>query len=175
MDRKVFDSMDISAQVEFINETLKEYGTLTKVCDVEDLRRSTIRDRFKKYGYELIDGQYTLINSPTEALSMPKNRKVQDSSTNPVNGDIMATIKSMQKELNILKEEVKNLKKAAPIKSNDDLNIMTFTGVCQNRNFRVDSNILKEFNSFCKKKKYSKYKKQDLLSQALKEFIDKYN
>lgn len=167
--------MDTSKQIEFINNRLKEYGTLTKVCEVENLRRSTIRDRFKKYGYELIDGQYNLINSPVEAFTTPKNRKVQDSDTNPVNGDIMSTIKAMQKELNTLKEEVKNLKQTAPIKSTDDLVIMTFTGICQNRNFRVDSNILKEFNSFCKKKKYSKYKKQDLLSQALKEFIDKYN
>lgn len=175
MDRNEFDSMDISKQIEFINNKLKEFGTLTKVCEIENLRRSTIRDRFKKYGYKLIDGQYSPINSRIEAFITPRNVKVQDSNTKPVNGDIMSIINAMQKELNTLKEEVKNLKQAAPIKSTDDLVIMTFTGICQNRNFRVDSNILKEFNSFCKKKKYSKYKKQDLLSQALKEFIDKYN
>ena len=44
-------------QIKYINEKLKE-NSLTKICDEIGIARSTIRGRFKKIGYELIDNQY---------------------------------------------------------------------------------------------------------------------
>ena len=178
--------MDIASQIKFINEKLLEHKSLTKVCSAENLRRSTIRDRFKRYGYELINGQYEMVLTPPEPIEPLKEvtnitktvTKNNAQHTRARNEDILALVQDMQKELNKLKEEVRKLKEGAPVQSitasNDELTINNFTGTWQNRNFRVDSNVLKEFNSLCKKKKYSKYKKQDLLSQAILEFVNKY-
>lgn len=179
MDRKAFDSMDISNQIKFINEKLLEHKSLTKVCAAENLRRSTIRDRFKRYGYELINGQYEMVLTPPEPIEPLKHEEVTNvhkSNTTPVeanDSDILDMIKALQKEVTTLKEDVKKLKEATPAKSAiKDIELMSFTGDTANRSFRIDSNVLKDFNTFCKRNK--KYKKQDLLSQAIQEFIDKY-
>lgn len=175
MDRKVFNDMSIIDQVEYINNKLKEYESFNKLCKGENLPKSTISERFKKYGYIFVDGAYRLRQTREEAHTISSNTNVHNSITSPVEantGDIIGMIKMLQGELDTLKEEVANLK-SAPVKSKiKDIDLTTFTGTTENRSFRVDSNVLKEFNSFCKKNK--KYKKQDLLSQALKEFIDKY-
>lgn len=45
------------------------------------------------------------------------------------------------------------------------------TGEVKTRSFTIYSNVLEKFNGFCKEKPYSK---QDLLSMALLEYIEKY-
>lgn len=176
MDRKEFDNLTIDKQIELINTKLVEYKSLTQVCKIEKLRRNTIRDRFQNHGYKLVDGQFIKVNDLEEiqAASVTKVPKEITKTENNSNEDTIGMIKAIQKELDQLKEEVQKLKneKSTPCQSNTTLNIMTFTGTSENKSFRVDSKVVKEFNSFCKK--YKEYKKQDLLSQALKEFIDKY-
>lgn len=53
------------------------------------------------------------------------------------------------------------------------LSISRFEGEPISRNYRIYPNILNEFKYFCEKHK--EYKVQELISQALKDFIDKYN
>lgn len=174
MDRDTFKSMDIESQIQFINDKLKEYDSFNKLCKGENLPKSTISENFKKHGYKFIDGQYRLIDSPVEAHTHSEVTNVHNSNTSyeeANNSDILDMIQALQKEVSTLRGEVNKLK--SPVKSKrKGIDITTFTGTTENRSFRVDSNVLKEFDSFCKKNK--KYKKQDLLSQAIHEFIDKY-
>ena len=175
MDRDTFKSMDIESQIQFINDKLKEYDSFNKLCKGENLPKSTISENFKKHGYKFIDGQYRLIDSPVEAHTHSEVTNVHNSNTSHEeanNSDILDMIQALQKKVNALSEDVNNLK-SAPVKSKrKGIDITTFTGDTANRSFRIDSNVLKDFNTFCKKNK--KYKKQDLLSQAIHEFIDKY-
>lgn len=53
------------------------------------------------------------------------------------------------------------------------LSISRFEGEPISRNYRIYPNILNEFKEFCEKHK--EYKVQELISQALKDFMDKYN
>lgn len=174
MDRKVFNDMDISSQIEYINNKLKEYDSFNKLCKGENLPKSTISERFKNNGYKFIDGQYRLIDSPVEAHTQSDVTNVHNNVTSHEeanNSDILGMIQALQKEVSTLRGEVNKLK--SPVKSKiKDIELMSFTGETANRSFRIDSNVLKDFNTFCKKNK--KYKKQDLLSQAIQEFIDKY-
>lgn len=174
MDRDTFKSMDIESQIQFINDKLKEYDSFNKLCKGENLPKSTISENFKKHGYKFIDGQYRLIDSPVEAHTHSEVTNVHNSNTSHEeanNSDILDMIQALQKEVSTLRGEVNKLK--SPVKSKiKDIELMSFTGDTANRSFRIDSNVLKDFNTFCKKNK--KYKKQDLLSQAIHEFIDKY-
>lgn len=174
MDRKEFANLTIDKQIEFINTSLEQHKTLTKVCELEGLRRNTVRDKFQSHGYRLVDSQF--VKEDIKAASVTKVHKdiTEPKATIQSDKNTIKMIKAIQEELEQLKEEVKILKinSAAPIKPNANLTIMPFTGTSENKSFRVDSKVSKEFNSFCKK--YKEYKKQDLLSQALKEFIDKY-
>ena len=177
MDRKEFDSLAIDKQIEFINNRLEQHKTLTKACAVEGLRRSTVRDRFQGIGYKLVNGKFIKGTDSEEGQAKPSTELPKENTppnTTPSDKDTIGMIKAIQKELEQLKEEVQELKHNSntPIKSNSNLTIMSFTGLSENKSYRIDSKVSREFNSFCKK--HNEYKKQDLLSQALKEFIDKY-
>ncbi|NFN46909.1 hypothetical protein FDB53_17225 [Clostridium botulinum] len=176
MDRKEFDNLTIDNQIEFINTRLEQHNTLTKVCDLEDLRRNTVRDRFQSHGYKLVKGQFIKVTDSEIKLS-PSITKVHKNNTInkaaiPYDENTIKMIKALKKELDQLKGQVQELKNNSPIQSNTNLTLMPFNGLSENKSYRVDSKVSKEFNSFCKKHK--EYKKQDLLSQAIQEFIDRY-
>lgn len=176
MDRKEFDNLTIDKQIEFINNRLEQHKTLTKACEVEGLRRNTVRDRFQSHGYKLVEGKFINVIESEEVQVEPSSsiKEVPKENITPSDKVTIGMIKAIQKELEQLKEEVQELKhnSSVPLQANTNLTINSFTGISENKSYRIDSKVSKEFNSFCKK--YKEYKKQDLLSQALKEFINKY-
>ncbi|HBF0218062.1 TPA: DUF4250 family protein, partial [Clostridioides difficile] len=52
MDRSTFDRLSTMDQIDYINKQLLEDHTLTNICKDINIGRTTIRDRFKKVGYE---------------------------------------------------------------------------------------------------------------------------
>ncbi|MDE3490436.1 hypothetical protein PV449_18465, partial [Clostridioides difficile] len=51
MNKDKFNELDISEQIEYINNQLENNETLTYICKNIGIGRSTIRDRFKKANY----------------------------------------------------------------------------------------------------------------------------
>lgn len=64
----------------------------------------------------------------------------------------------------------KDLKSSDKVVS-DDLKIHDFEGEVVTRSYKIYEPIQKEFAEYCSS---SKYRVQDLISQALKEFLEKY-
>ena len=52
MNRTDFDVLEVLEQIKYINKSLLEGYTVTGICNYIGIGRSTIRDRFKKVGYE---------------------------------------------------------------------------------------------------------------------------
>ena len=151
MHRSDFDKLEVRDQIEYINNKLAEGNTLTNICKCLDIGRSTIRDRFKKISYEYNKSinQYECIVEIVESKEIEPKR-------------------SEQQEYNPIKLESSN-----KVVGTERLSVEDFEGDIVVRSYKLYESIQKEFADFCKVN--NKYKVQDILSQALKEFLDKYS
>ena len=165
------NDLDIMEQIHFINERLKEGYSLSRL-DKENIisSRKTISNRFKKIGYELNKdtNQYESIISIVEGDKSEDKEPILESSNKVVQGNESKNKADMNDKL----EEVYNwyLKSSDKVVS-DDLKIHDFEGEVVTRSYKIYEPIQKEFAEYCSS---SKYRVQDLISQALKEFLEKY-
>lgn len=193
------NDLDIIEQIHFINEKLKEGYSLSRL-DKENIisSRKTISNRFKKIGYELNKdtNQYESIISIVEGDKSEDKEPILESSNKVVQGNESKNKESISKssnkvvrgdqannklleeiilnyaDMNDKLEEVYNwyLKSSDKVVS-DDLKIHDFKGEVVTRSYKIYEPIQKEFAEYCSS---SKYRVQDLISQALKEFLEKY-
>lgn len=193
------NDLDIIEQIHFINEKLKEGYSLSRL-DKENIisSRKTISNRFKKIGYELNKdtNQYESIISIVEGDKSEDKEPILESSNKVVQGNESKNKESISKssnkvvrgdqannklleeiilnyaDMNDKLEEVYNwyLKSSDKVVS-DDLKIHDFEGEVVTRSYKIYEPIQKEFAEYCSS---SKYRVQDLISQALKDFLEKY-
>lgn len=184
MDKDTFNKLDIIDQIDFVNKKLKEGYSLSKL-DNENIisSRKTISNRFKKVGYELNKetNQYenTIeIVEPDDKEVITKNTQKQESSNLVVMGDqvnnkileqIILNYADMNNKLNEVYDWYQ--KSSNNVVIEDKLEIDDFEGKVVVRSYKLYEPIQKEFAEFCAS---SKYRVQDLVSQAFKEFLDKY-
>lgn len=175
-----FNDLDIMEQIHFINERLKEGYSLSRL-DKENIisSRKTISNRFKKIGYELNKdtNQYESIISVVEGDKSDDKEPILESSNKVVRGyqannKLLEEIILNYADMNDKLEEVYKwyLKSSDKVVS-DDLKIHDFEGEVVTRSYKIYEPIQKEFAEYCSS---SKYRVQDLISQALKEFLEKY-
>lgn len=190
MTRNDFDKLEDMEQIEYINNKLIEGNTLTNVCKSIGIGRSTITDRFKKvsYKYNKSTSQYECMIEIIEAeISDPRMDKMdiisdhipnkQESSLKVVatNNEILTDIIiNYDDNLNKLNEMYNwyKLQSSNKVVATDKLKVDDFQGDIVVRSYKLYEPIQQEFTDFCKAN--NKYKVQDILSQALKEFLDKY-
>ena len=184
MDKDTFNKLDIMEQIEFVNKKLKEGYSLSKL-DNENIisSRKTVSNRFKKVGYEL-NKETNQYENTIEIVKLEdkeiitKNTQKQESSNLVVLGDkvnnkaleqIILNYADMNNKLN----EVYNWyqKSSDNVVVEDKLEIDDFEGKVVVRSYKLYEPIQKEFAEFCAS---SKYRVQDIVSQAFKEFLDKY-
>lgn len=188
MRRSDFDKLEVRNQIEYINNKLVEGNTLTNICKELGIGRSTIRDRFKKvsYQYDKTINQYECIVEVVEPKVVEMKRSKQQEyspielqSSNKVVGtdvEILTTIiNNYDDNLSKLNEMYNwyKLQSSNKVVGAKKLNIEDFEGDIVVRSYKLYEPIQKEFTDFCKVN--NKYKVQDILSQALKEFLDKYS
>ena len=184
MDKDTFNKLDVMDQIEFVNKKLKEGYSLSRL-DNENIisSRKTVSKRFKKVGYELNkeSNQYenTIEIVKTEDKKIiTTNIEKQESSNLVVLGDqvnnkvleeLILNYTDMNNKLNEVYKWYQESSNNVVIK--DKLEIDDFEGRVVVRSYKLYEPIQKEFAEFCAS---SKYRVQDILSQALKEFLNKY-
>jgi predicted DNA-binding protein YlxM (UPF0122 family) len=188
MHRSDFDKLEVRDQIEYINNKLAEGNTLTNICKCLGIGRSTIRDRFKKISYEYNKSinQYECIVEIVESKEIEPKRSEQQEynpikleSSNKVVGtdaEILTTIiNDYDNNLSKLNEMYNwyKLQSSNKVVGAERLSVEDFEGDIVVRSYKLYESIQKEFVDFCKVN--NKYKVQDILSQALKEFLDKYS
>lgn len=187
MKRDKFDTLEVIEQIKYINKRLLEGFTLTNLCKDIGIGRSTIRDRFKRVGYEYnkSNNQYESIIEivDLDSMKLESSKKVVETekrdSSNLVIGTNDKVLTHMinnyddnLKKLNEMYEWYK-LESSKKVVATESLKIDDFKGDIVVRSYKLYETIQKDFTDFCKAN--NKYKVQDILSQAIKEFLEKYN
>ncbi|HBG5346761.1 TPA: hypothetical protein KQG29_004225 [Clostridioides difficile] len=196
MNKDKFNELDILEQIEYINNQLENNETLTYICKNIGIGRSTIRDRFKKSNYsyskDLNKYIHECVADVLQESSIKNNRcittdiqkeKNNSSNTNVIQLDaVKEVINKSDKEIkdnlldivsnyDILKEIIE-LHKCNTSVIKQQIVIDLEDSDSKLTTLRVNSKELELFNKFCDNNK--QFKKIDLISQALKEFREKY-
>lgn len=182
MRRIDFDKLEEIDQMKYINKELLEGNTLTSICENIPVSRSAIRNRFRKIGYEYnkLNNQYESIVEIVESESV-ENVEIepitQQSSKKVVRADneiLINIINNYEDNLSKLNEMYKwyELQINNNVVDAKKLIISDFDDKIVVRSYKLYESIQKDFTEFCRRN--NKYKVQDILSQALKEFLDKY-
>lgn len=183
MDRKEFKSLSDKERIEFFESEYEKNILHNEILKSYDLAKNTVADTFKRngYAYDKSLGKY-ILNEYYESVTkvIPKQEATQkyynDSTLEKEMMNIISWVKE-QKEKQAENEELLNWVK----RQRDNENIIelskleisetAITGEVVGKTFKAHDVVLNRFNEFCDK---STYRKQDILSQALYDFLNKY-
>ena len=190
MSGNEFKDLDIEFQVKYVNELLQQGDSVDNIRTTLGIGKNYIANKFGKGGYKLnrninqyIKGDNVVTNT-TNVVKKP-NKKVSKQS-NEVNN-----INTSDDRIKVLERQIKDLQSQINI-INDMLNKNNATNVVidttsfihsdidklrntdtTSSHYRIYKDIQEEFKAFCKEHK--QYKVQDIISSAIKEYLDKYN
>lgn len=176
MTREEFNSLDVSKQVNYFNEKLKDKeNNFNKLCKDIGVSKNTILNRFKKNGY-------TANREGQRIISFTNNKDVETKDNNNLETKDVETkdvetkdndpkdIDLILKRIDVLEEEIEKLKNENQKEVNNNFTLYDFSGTTTTRTFKIDVIVNKELEQFLNK--YSMYKKQDVISSLLKFAID---
>lgn len=190
MNKTEFNNLDVLEQIEYINKNLLEGNTLTNVCKNIGIGRSTIRDRFKKVSYEynkninqyesiveIIEAETVAPAGANEPIKENIKPVIQQSSNKVVRTDneILTSLINNYDDMNNKLNEMYNwykLQSSNKVVRTEKFKVDDFEGDIVVRSYKLYEPIQREFLEFCKKN--NKYKVQDILSQFIKEGLEKY-
>ena len=190
MSGNEFKDLDIEFQVKYVNELLQQGDSVDNIRTTLGIGKNYIANKFGKGGYKLnrninqyIKGDNVVTNT-TNVVKKP-NKKVSKQS-NEVNN-----INTSDDRIKVLERQIKDLQSQINI-INDMLNKNNATNVVidttsiihssidsydrndtKSSHYRIYTDIQEEFKKFCKDNR--QYKVQDIISSAIKEYLDKYN
>jgi hypothetical protein len=143
-----FNNLNSEKQVIFFNKKLKEGFKISEICLKIGISYNTIRDRFSRYNYK-----YNKLSKQYECIEkiFSYDDKVMEKTLEKI---VTKVFNYTSKD-----EEVPHLK-------------CDVSGNVINRSFRVYDTVLEDFTKFCKSCNYNQY---DILSEFIKEGIEKYS
>lgn len=159
MTREEFNNLDVSKQVNYFNEKLKDAdNNFNKLCKDIGVSKNTIINRFKNNGYIMCkDGQ--------KITGFKEENKKAETKAND-----LYDINLILKRIDVLEQEIQKLKSENSKEVNNNFILDDFSGTTTTRTFKIDVRVNKELEQFLNK--YSMYKKQDVISTLLKFAID---
>lgn len=164
MDRETFNGLKIQEQVEVFNGMLRD-SSIRRVCADIGIGKTTIRKRFMKggYFYSHDENQYIL------GKEIKSNN---DITTGKDKGNIYITYKMYQDliELIELKDKIREI--INNVEKTDTVKIHGFKGDLRVKSIKVYDEVMDLFDDFMKN--HRELKQQDVINQALWEFLLRY-
>ena len=162
MKRVDFDKLEVLDQVKYINKSLLEGHTLTNLCKDIGIGRSTVRDRFKRVGYEYNKSinQYECIvevveAGPNETILSDQSPIKLESSKKVVGTDkeiLTDMINNYSDNMNKLNELYSwYLESSKKVVRTESLVIDDFEGELVTRSYKLYEPIQKDFAELCKR------------------------
>lgn len=205
MDRRNFDKLDVNSQVKYVNKKLGKGESLRKISDDLKIQRKTIRLRFRKNNYEFNKEKNKYIYNIVMRSNINKEKEDPKLNIETNTAETQKTYNTnvIQKEplenkenTLVLQDNIKNdlfeiinakedifklIKWFHKIESEEkiievpELKIdkAKFSGDVKVTTIRIYSGIKDKFQDFIKK--FPEFKSQDIYTEALLEFIEKYD
>lgn len=185
MTGEKFKALALEQQVEYINSQLEQGETVDNIRIALGVGKNYIGNNFSKGGYvkDRATGLYILVGeakAENKVNSTKKaNRKVLESK---MEGDRIKVLETKIEGLETNLEQIKAMLNTIVTKSNNanttigiiDTEIKTFeTDNLVSRSYKVDADVQQAFKVFCRVN--GKYNISDILSNAMLEYMEKFN
>lgn len=191
MNGEQFKELDIESKVKYINKLLEQGDSVDNIRMNLGVGKNYIANTFKKYGYTLnrninqyvsssdVATNTTNVSIESNDKTINKPKKVNNTNTKD------NKYKALEEQIKDLQKQIDMINDRLDTKVIDTNVIIDTTSILHtsidgynskntvNRNYRIYTDIHKEFTTFCKEHK--QYKVQDIISSAIKEYLDKYN
>lgn len=172
MNKDQFNALEILEQVEYINKGL-ESESVTKVCASIGIDRATVRKRFARNGYELVDNKYIPTESTPTSTTKVTKKATEQTQENKQMKALESKIESLEKQI----ESINNILDTITTETTNNgtknnIKIKKYKGVEGVRSYRVNAKVLEQWKVFCKA--HSEHKVGDLLANAMVEYMNKY-
>ncbi len=190
MSGNEFKDLDIESKVNYINTLLEQGDSVDNIRINLGVGKNYIGNTFQKNGYKLNRNINQYVKDDTVVIDttnvVKKSNKKVSKQSNEVNN-----INTSDDRIKVLERQIKDLQSQINI-INDILNKNNATNVVidttsfihsdidklrntdtTSSHYRIYKDIQEEFKAFCKEHK--QYKVQDIISSAIKEYLDKYN
>lgn len=190
MNSTDFKELDIESKVKYVNELLQQGDSVDNIRTTLGIGKNYIADKFGKGGYKLnrninqyIKCDDVVTNTtnvvkqnikPSEPKKETNNINTKDSYYKALEGQI----KDLQKQINLINNRLDNNSITTNVVTDttsiihSDIDKLRNTDTTSSH-YRIYKDIQEEFKAFCKEHK--QYKVQDIISSAIKEYLDKYN
>lgn len=190
MSGNEFKDLDIESKVKYVNELLQQGDSVDNIRINLGVGKNYIGNTFKEHGYKLnrninqyIKNDNVVTNTtnvvkqnikPSEPKKETNNINTKDSYYKALEGQI----KDIQKQINLINNRLDNNSITTNVVTDttsiihSDIDKLRNTDTTSSH-YRIYKDIQEEFKAFCKEHK--QYKVQDIISSAIKEYLDKYN
>ena len=190
MNSTDFKELDIESKVKYVNELLQQGDSVDNIRTTLGIGKNYIANTFGKGGYKLnrninqyIKCDDVVTNTtnvvkqnikPSEPKKETNNINTKDSYYKALEGQI----KDLQKQINLINNRLDNNSITTNVVTDttsiihSDIDKLRNTDTTSSH-YRIYKDIQEEFKAFCKEHK--QYKVQDIISSAIKEYLDKYN
>ena len=190
MNSTDFKELDIKSKVKYVNELLQQGDSVDNIRTTLGIGKNYIADTLSKGGYKLNRNinQYIkcddVVTNTTNVVKQNIKPSKPKKETNNINTKdsyykaLEGQIKDLQKQINLINNRLDNNSITTNVVT-DTTSIIHSSIDSYDRNdttsshYRIYTDIQEEFKKFCKDNR--QYKVQDIISSAIKEYLDKYN
>lgn len=190
MSGNEFKELDIESKVKYVNELLQQGDSVNNIRTTLGIGKNYIANKFGKDGYKLnrninqyikCDDVVTNTTFVVKQNIKPSEPKKETNNINTKDSYYKALewqIKDIQKQINLINNRLDNNSITTNVVT-DTTSIIHSSIDSYDRNdttsshYRIYTDIQEEFKKFCKDNR--QYKVQDIISSAIKEYLDKYN
>lgn len=190
MSGNEFKDLDIESKVKYVNELLQQGGSVDNIRTTLGIGKNYIANTFAKDGYKLnrninqyikCDNVVTNTTNVVKQNIKPSEPKKETNNINTKDSYYKALewqIKDLQKQINLINNRLDNNSITTNVVTDttsiihSDIDKLRNTDTTSSH-YRIYKDIQEEFKAFCKEHK--QYKVQDIISSAIKEYLDKYN
>lgn len=190
MNSTDFKKLDIESKVKYVNELLQQGDSVDNIRINLGVGKNYIGNTFKEDGYKLNRNinQYIkcddVVTNTTNVVKQNIKPSEPKKETNNINTNdsyykaLEGQIKDIQKQINLINNRLDNNSITTNVVTDttsiihSDIDKLRNTDTTSSH-YRIYKDIQEEFKAFCKEHK--QYKVQDIISSAIKEYLDKYN
>lgn len=170
MNKDKFLELNIKDKIEFINSKRREGLSSKEIREGLQISEKKLQKIIKEgnYVYSQKDKQYILAEENSDVKNYKSNEVVVSNNEYIKLMNVLNNIDDMNSKI---EEMYKWYTMQTNMIENVDLKIDKFEDTIVTRSYKIYNEIQKEFAEYCKSQPY---KTQDIISQALKEFLQKY-
>ena len=177
MDKDTFLDMDIDSQIEYLNSKLSKGLTVIRIREDLGIGEKSLQKIIKEAGY-VYNQKLRQYIPTTQATTKPLEVSVVETNTNTLLTTEKAnTLDYISNNINILMDMIEKYKTTTQSTTESTTNYIKIDLIDDKhlkpkpKSIRINEFVYQEWQEFCDKQHYSK---MDLISMALKEYMEKY-